>query len=66
MEFYRKKGVKDLEDSEATEHFVHKFNALCDSMNSHGPKDAVRANNDKLQVRFLTSTEGSALFSDKA
>lgn len=52
MEFYRKKGVKDLEDSEPTENFIHKFNELCDVMDSHGPKDAVRADNGKLEVRL--------------
>ncbi|KAK3924036.1 Transposable element P transposase, partial [Frankliniella fusca] len=51
MEYYRKNvAVPELQDSEPTEKFIHKFNELCDTVNSHGPKDVIRSdNNGKLE-----------------
>lgn len=53
MEYYRKHvAVPELQDSEPTEQFIHKFDQLCDVMNSHGPKDAIRADNGKVEVKL--------------
>ena len=50
IEWYRKKGVKGLEDSEPTEKYVEKVNKLADAMNSHNPAGAFRRGSSSEKV----------------
>lgn len=54
--WYRKKGHKELEDSEATEAFVSRVNALADSMNSSNASGAYRKGSKHETVSHMTCT----------